>query len=244
MGQDLAIGLIASFIWFIIGYVFSRLLRFFNEIRPVKKLWAIKDPKNLIIVASTSTRTDTGEYERPATGIGQLRALGYTVESLSKAYDVRIKNILLSDDQVQKQIEKDVIILGGPKNNIIAKMYLNKILEQHLIANQTIKNIVWHGENGIKEYCGVKTDRKVVKDYGLIVRTKNPFSSESRKSSICIFTGCHTFGTIAAAKYFTNYYIKEIKPFSKIKNNLFLLVECDVIDGFPVAIKLIERNEF
>ena len=84
--------------------MFSKLLRLLKDIRPVKKLWKIKDFKKLIIVASNFlTKTDTGEYFRPATGIGQVRALGYSIESLSKAYDVRIQNILLSDDHVQKQ---------------------------------------------------------------------------------------------------------------------------------------------
>lgn len=86
-----------------------------NTVRPVKKLWRISHPQELIICTATSTKTNTGKYLRPATGIGQVRALGHAVESLSKAYNIKIDNILFSDDQVQKKIEKDIIILGGPK---------------------------------------------------------------------------------------------------------------------------------
>lgn len=244
MGENILIGVFTSFIWFIIGYLVSKLVSFLKNIRPVKKLWLIKEFKKLVIVASTSTKTDTGEYFRPATGIGQVRALGYSIESLSKAYDVRIQNILLSDDQVQKQLENDVIILGGPKNNIISKMFLDKIFDKHKIAFQDENTIKWFTKNGVEEYNGLKADKKVIKDYGLIIRTSNPFCSSQKKPSVCLFTGCHTYGTIAAAKYFTNYYVKQIGMLSKSKKNVFLLVECDVLDGFPIAINLIKKYEF
>lgn len=244
MGKDIIIGVFTSLIWFLIGYLVSKLIRFLKDIRPVKKLWLINEFKKLVIVASTSTKTDTGEYFRPATGIGQVRALGYSIESLSKAYDVRIQNILLSDDQVQKQIENDLIILGGPKNNIISKIFLDKIFNKHKIAFQDVNTIKWYTKNGIEEFNGLKSNKKVIKDYGLIIRTSNPFSSSEKKTSICLFTGCHTYGTIAAAKYFTNYYVKQIGMFSKPKRNVFLLVECDVLDGFPIAINLIKKYEF
>ena len=84
----------------------------------------------------------------------------------------------------------------------------------------------------------------VVKDYGLIIRGKNQFCNKSEKSTFCLFTGCHTYGTIAAAKYFTEEYIKEITIFTKKKDNIIFLVECDIIDGFPVAIQIIKRYEF
>ena len=244
MGTDLLINLLASFIWFVIGYAFYHFSRFQRVIKPTTRLWNIKDYKNLIICAATSTKTDTGHYVRPATGIGQLRALGYAVESLSKAYDLKIQNILLSDDQVQKQIEKDIIILGGPKNNIIARLFLDKLRTIKEVADQDGNTIKWILPNEEKEFNGSRKNKEVVKDYGLIIRTKNPFTSAQNRTSVCLFTGCHTYGTIAAAKYFTNFYIKKAGIFSKLKENIFLLVECDVVDGFPVAIKLIKEHEF
>ena len=123
-------------------------------------------------------------------------------------------------------------------------MFLEKIYEINNIATQNVNTIKWFENGEEKEYNGVKKDKKVVKDYGLIIKTRNPFSSEKDKTSICLFTGCHTYGTIAAAKYYTNYHIKTIKTFSKEIENLFLLVECDVLDGFPVGIKLIKSYEF
>lgn len=244
MIKGILLGLFKSFLWLIIGYFGGKLKRKLTEIRPIKKLWRIKNFKDLIIVAATSTKTDTGDYLRPATGIGQLRALGYAIESLSQAYDVRIKNILLSDDQVQKQIERDILLLGGPKNNEVSKLFLEKLNGLHKIADQNENTIIWLADGQEEKFAGVKENKQIKKDYGLIIRTENPFSSQKDKPTICLFTGCHTYGTIAAAKFFTNIYKKQIKLFTKAKKNIFLLVECDVLDGFPVAIKMVKKHEF
>ncbi|MCB0635899.1 MAG: hypothetical protein KDC54_04755, partial [Lewinella sp.] len=197
-----------------------------------------------IICAATSVRTDTGHYSRPATGVGQLRALGHIVESLSKAYDVKIHNILLSDDQVQKQIEDDIIVLGGPKNNVITKLLLDKINEARPIANQFGNTIHWLVKGQEMTVEGTRLDNTVVKDYGLIIRTANPFAKRGNPTAAAIFAGCHTYGTIAAAKYFTESYIEHARWFRSIPRNVALLVECDVIDGYPVAIKLLKAHEF
>jgi len=72
---------------------------------------------------------------------------------------------------------------------------------------------------------------------------KNPFDSR-KHSYISLFSGAHTYGTIASARYFTEHFIKKTKGIKKVKENLFILVECDVIDGFPIDIKIKEFYEF
>lgn len=228
----------------LLGFIGSYIVRFYHVTVPIKKLWNIKDPNDLIICTACSTNTDTGEYVRPATGVGQVRALGYALESLGKAYNVQIQNILLSDDQVQKQIEKDFLILGGPKNNIITRRFLDKLRNVSLVADQEGGAISWLVPGEEKTFEGEKAGKTIVKDYGLIVRAKNPFSSAKNPTTICLFCGCHTYGTIAASKYFTQIYAKEMNFISKKSDNIAFLVECDVVDGFPVAINLLNQHEF
>ena len=234
MVENIFTGILSCFLWFILGTLFIYLSKLVVTIRPTKKLWNIKSPQNLIICAATSTKTDTGEYYRPATGIGQLRALAYCIESLSKVYDLKIQNILLSVDQIQKQIENDVIILGGPKNNEITKLFLNKISAMKLI-NQDGSIIKWMVNDRHEEYQGKTSNNDVIKDYGLIVRMKNPFDTQKR-STICLFSGSHTYGTIAAAKYFSYEYIKKMKFYKRKYENIVMVVECDVINGYPVIL--------
>ena len=236
--------LVASFLWFILGNITFYIYRLYKVVKPTERLWKIADHKNLIICAATSTKTDTGKYVRPSTGIGQVRALGYAIESISKAYNIKIQNILLSDDQVQKQIEKDIIILGGPKNNIISRLFLDKLTSIKDIIDQEGNTIIWKVKNEEKEFNAIEKEQKVVKDFGLIIRGQNPFANGNSKTSFSLFTGCHTYGTIAAAKYFTEDYIHQQPLFSKGYKNVILLVECDVIDGFPVAVQTIKKYEF
>lgn len=244
MITDFIVNIIASFAFFLLGNITFYFYRLFSVIEPIKRLWNISDSKSLIICAATSTKTDTGKYVRPATGIGQVRALGYSIESLSKAYNVKIQNILFSDDQVQKQIENDIIILGGPKNNDIARLFLDKLKDIRTVVYQENNTIYWNVRNEEREFNAIEKNQKVIKDYGLIIRGINQFSNQPKKSSFCLFTGCHTYGTIAAAKYFTEEYVRKFSWFSKNKENLILLVECDIIDGFPVGIQIIKEYEF
>lgn len=72
---------------------------------------------------------------------------------------------------------------------------------------------------------------------------ENPFVTHSAKPSIILLSGSHTYGTIAAAKYFTENLVKEHLLLSSTKKNLFIIVECDVFDGYPVGIKEIKRHE-
>lgn len=202
MIEDFLVNFGSSIAFVFLGSLASWVYRTVNTVRPVKKLWRISHPQELIICTATSTKTNTGKYLRPATGIGQVRALGHAVESLSKAYNIKIDNILFSDDQVQKKIEKDIIILGGPKNNIISKLFLDKFREAKDIVYQTENTISWKTDQGVEEYNGIEEDQKVIKDYGVVIRGINPFSSPASKSTFCLFTGCHTYGTIARCQLF------------------------------------------
>jgi len=242
MIENIFISIIASIIWFLLGTLTLYISRFIFIVSPTRRLWKIYSPKNLIICASTSTKTDTGEYFRPATGIGQLRALAYCVESLAKVYDIKIQNILLSINQVQKQIENDIILLGGPKNNEITRMFLDKIKYLKVI-DQNKGKIIWMLNYPEIIFEGQIKNKEVIKDYGLIVRMYNPFDSQ-RKTTICLFSGSHTYGTIAAAKYFAYYYIKKMKFYKRKFKNIIMIVECDIIDGYPIDIKMVKKYEF
>ena len=245
IGLGLLNGVLISLISGAVGGIFTYLFRRLKNVMPIKKLWRISDPKSLIICAATSTKTHTGKYVRPATGIGQVRALGAAVESLSKAYNVKIENILFSDDQVQSHIENDIIILGGPKNNIIAKLFLDKTREINDIVYQVDNTIYWNVKHEEHEFNAVENaDSVVIKDYGIIIRGTNHFCNKMEKSTFCLFSGCHTYGTTAAAEYFTEVYAKRIGLFKKTSKNIIMVVECGVVDGYPVAIQLVKEHEF
>jgi len=230
------LGLAVNLIWVGLGTVGVFGVRFLLEVTPTRRLWRLHDPRALVICASTSTRTDTGEYSRPATGIGQVRALAITTHSLHRGYrGLDTRNILLSDDQIHGRIENDVILLGGPKNNILTRRLLDKLRLQSLV-DQSGSVISWlHGANR-REFVPVTTDRVVTIDYGLVVRVRNPFSSSN--TTACLFSGGHTFGTIAAARYFTEALFRRSRFGAGVARNYVAVVRCEIMDGHPINVTL------
>jgi hypothetical protein len=126
--SSVLINLLSSAIWLVLGVLAARAVYRVRIVKPARNLWQIGDIKELIIVAAHGTTTHTGEYARPATGIGQISALASVIDSLSKAYGkLPVKNIYLSTDQLQDRLENDLLLLGGPKNNKISAHFLSLI---------------------------------------------------------------------------------------------------------------------
>jgi len=243
MINDLFVNLFSELFCVITGSIFVLFSNYIFKTLPAKKLWNIYHPKDLIICTSTSSKTDTGEYIRPATGIGQVRALAYISASLNKAYsNTKVRNILLSVDQPQDSIENDLILLGGPKNNDISRLFLDKLRNLNIVA-QKMSTISWLVEGEEAKYEGIVENKEVLTDYGIIIRMKNPFCSNN-KTTIALFSGSHTYGTIAASKYFTQFYKKNLIKNKFLKKNIVIIVKCDVRDGYPFGIKKIKEYAF
>ena len=243
------IGIVTNFFWLPIGVLFA-FLGYFIQIRlPKKRLWHIKDPSHLIVCSAASTRTNTGVYHRPATGIGQVRALTLATRSLHQAYNKKFdaRNIFLSDENLQGRIENDLLILGGPKNNRVAEKLLD-LLHDEQPVRVSDSAIVWrinqsrHGwvDQGAFVYEGQAVNRKIETDYGIIIRSQSPFTS--RDSTVILFAGSHTYGTVAAAKFFTEDMHKHLRKLTKDRRkNFVVLVSTHIIDGYPAKTK-VERS--
>jgi hypothetical protein len=235
---DLFINLAAQLIWTALGVSGAIIYYFIANIFPKRRLWRLKAPREAIICISASTTTFTGEYYRKATGIGQLRALALIIPSLKTAYrNIKIENVLLSDEQLGTKIENDLVLLGGPKNNPATKILLEK-LKDICFVDQTDEYICWKYQ-AKEKYYRAKVERNRVKcDYGMIIRIKNPFSTKGR--IVCLLSGGHTYGVIAAATYFVNDYPK-VANVRKLAPTLIAVVSCDVVDDYPVNIRLEEE---
>ncbi len=233
---DILLGLAVNLIWVALGTIGVLTVRLLVEVSPTRRLWRLRDPRTLVICASTSIRTDTGEYYRPATGIGQVRALAITTHSLHRGYrNLDTRNILLSDDQIHGRIENDIILLGGPKNNTFTRRLLDKLKSQP-VADQSGSVISWLRPPNQREFVPATSDRLVTTDYGLIVRVRNPFSTSD--TTACLFSGGHTYGTIAAARYFAETLFQRARFARGVARNYAAIVRCDVVDGHPVNLHL------
>jgi hypothetical protein len=242
--HSVLLNLLSNLIWVPVGMIAAWLAYFIGVRLPHRRLWRVADPPSLTVCASNSTNTNTGVYSRPSTGIGQVRALAVAINSLHTAYrkQLDIRHILLSTDHIQDRMENDLLILGGPKTNRVAAE-LFKAIEHEQPVVQVKNAIYWRVkqrggqwvDDGVLEYEGHAVNRKVTQDYGLIIRMQSPFTSRSR--TVILFSGSHTYGTVAAAKYFTE--SKDIRRLLKRKQqNLVALVSAQVIDGYPTKLRL------
>lgn len=213
-----------------------------------QSLWKIQKPHRLVVIVANSSRIPTGEYLKPATGIGQVRALSCAFKSLIKAYDdIDIRNIYLSTDHFQDQLENDLILLGGPKNNEVAKDFLDFLIRQQP-AKQLGSKVIWRenldgkwSDEKFDEYYGEVRDDSVINDYGLIIRAQNVFSHDKR--TVVLFSGSHTYGTLAAAKYFVEKLYKDYSDEIKNNKNFSILVSCGVRKEYPFGIE-VEKTFF
>lgn len=207
----------------------------------IQNIWQIRNPQNLVMITANSSRTSTGEYIRPATGIGQVRAIATAVNSLTKAYEnINLKNIYLSTDHIQDRIENDVIIFGGAKNNQVTRDFLDH-LENVQPANQEGSIIKWlvnscdkSLEKDYEEFCGEVKNNIVISDYGLIIRANNVFSTDD--CTAILLSGSHTYGTMAAAKYFVEKIAADFPLEVKTDMNFSILVKCKMRNEYPLNI--------
>ena len=243
---DKIIGLIEPILpnaaWFALGSIATGLWKLVTKIVPTKRLWQLSSASSFVVCVSTSVQTPTGQYTRPATGIGQLRALGITVESLRRGYrSVRTKNIFLSTDPMAQSIEEDMLLLGGEKNNGRSRKLLDH-LSQRGIVDQTKDTFIWKRDGNNEMFTPVLDGGTVTRDVGLVVRMRNPFAT--KKTTVVLLAGGHTYGTIAAARYFTEDVYSRVRSWRQFGRNLAFIVTCDVSDGHPVAIKCVKRCRF
>jgi hypothetical protein len=245
--HSILVNLLSNIIWLPIGALLVAIGYFIQVQLPKRRLWQLTDPSNLVVCAATSTMTYTGEYHRPATGIGQVRALALAAQSLSKAYSHQLdmKNILLSVEPLQERIENDLLLLGGPKNNAVTAHFLDLMQDrQPVLQFANPDRIIWR-EKVVQgrwvnaeavEYNSQVAHKKVVLDYGLVMRVQSPFTSRNR--AVILFSGSHTYGLVAAAKFFT----MDMKGFRWMRRlrdkNIVAVVSTRVLDGHPTKIKL------
>lgn len=163
-----------------------------------RRRWCLAQPSTLRVIVAASGRQDTGEYPRPTTGIGQARALATIAPSLARAYRaVQLDRVFVATDEIGRELEGDLILLGGPKTNRATQLMLEEMERAGLPlgVTQHESKIETHE----RAFEGTVSGGDVTEDFGLVIRTRNPLASSG---SLVILSGSHTFGTGAAARFF------------------------------------------
>jgi hypothetical protein len=168
--------------------------------------WRLTRPESLATVVSDIGTIQTDEYERPATGIGVSRVLAIITPSLARAYSkADLEAVYIATHLPGSKLEGDLIILGGPKYNEVAKMLLTAIAAYVPVHFEGSTIEILNGGTRRTEKALIDEDRNVKEDVGLIVSLPNPFA-ESRGGRAILLAGSHTYGQVAAARYFVERY--------------------------------------
>lgn len=190
---------------------------------PARRTWRYRNARSLVIVVASSAVIDTGSYQRPTTGIGQVRSLSILAPSLTRAYrDVDLERVRMSSQHLGHELESDLLVLGGPENNDYAQLLLER-LDGRLPFSVRDHVISW----GDSSHEGAILGGVVRSDVGYIVRAWNPFSPNHR---IVMIAGSHTYGTVAAARWWAEYGHSRSFP-----QDVAVLVKAEVVPGDHVA---------
>ncbi len=191
--------------------------------------WRLKDPSSLRICVAKSTSIDTGVYTKPATGIGQAKALALITPSLIRGWrDIDLQQVWFADSITGSSIEGDLILLGGPKHNELTAEAFR--LLGHRFGVYQEDSVISIGDGGSGDHqvvCGTVESRDVRTDYGLVLCARSPWSPEHR---LVLISGCHTYGVVAAARYMV-----ESKEVRNAPEEFAAVVESRIREGHTLS---------
>lgn len=222
---------LAGFAQFLIGGAFAIITTLLTLKWPHKWLWKFKRKTPIVICLATSTQVDTGKYTRSATGIGQVNALSEIMPSIMEGYGHNKKiSTRLSADMSVKDLESELILVGGAKNNAYTQRVMDEFFEQSGARyTDDLNTLEVDGE----AIVSTSADGQITKDYGMILRLPNPYTGN--RTSITIIAGLHTYGTGAAAKYL----VRNMSGLGAIKRKYFLkIIEFEVVQGESIRPKV------
>ena len=200
---------------------------------PARLALRLSDPNTTSFIVAT-VRSQRRPYRRVGSGLGEIRAIGVLVPIFMRAYKTFDGDRILFSETVADGDPlhgNDVIILGGPKWNKIARQFLEK-MPTSLPYTMDTKGIIdrMHG----KRIDISAIDGKITEDYGLVIKTKNPFNEKAR---CFLFAGVHTYGVHAAALAFSS-------KLTRLRylwcQNYACLVRCDVTGEFIGRPEIVE----
>lgn len=166
-----------------------------------KWLWKFRSKSVPVICLASSGNINTGRYTRPMTGIGQVQALAQIIPSIQDGYGKhKAPLIFLSTEITPEMLKRDLILIGGAKNNSWTKDVLRDLfdsIEFEFIGD--LNTVKYRG----KEYHSDSDDGMIQKDWAFVISVPNPYSQG--KTRLTILAGLHTTGTHAAAEYLVSH---------------------------------------
>lgn len=169
----------------IIKWIYTWLTKYFKFL-PYRPIWKEFTSKDVSIIL-------TGRR------LGHTTKISFNeVISANRIKDIlKIKSdIITADDNISELNEKNIIVLGSEKVNNVSKEIMKQVSTFLKYSYTPDNNLIINNEIFKSKY----EENILIKDYGLVVKTTNPFNP--LKSAI-LFAGNHGLGTQSSVKALT-----------------------------------------
>ncbi|MEH7436890.1 hypothetical protein V7182_05295 [Neobacillus drentensis] len=200
---------------------------------PAKKLWKLDDGQKVSFVIANppaAFRIDESEYTKTVYML-DYKAFMIINVFLSSIYKKLTITAEIEEEFHNRDIRDHLVLIGGPVNNPLTEKVMN-LINSPLAFNSKTHEIM-DNKTGT-QYIAEVVDGSIVKDYGLVIRTTNPYNKEN---SVTIIAGSRTYGTLASAESLTMPFIKSINKKIKKNKNFAMLLGLDV-PGKPEILKI------
>ncbi|MEH7223193.1 hypothetical protein V7112_05200, partial [Bacillus sp. JJ1566] len=118
----------------------------------------------------------------------------------------------------ESNIRNHLVSIGGPVHNPLTHKLL-ELINSPITFDNISHEIV--DKNTGTQYIAEVRDEFIIKDYGLIIRTNNPFNKER---TVTILAGSRTYGTLSSAEALTMPFLKTLlRELGDSKNFALLL---------------------
>ena len=211
---------IASGITPIIGY---KLYIYLTTRHPMKKLWKEYLSKETYGILSCSDLSI--DIDSLSTGLYDALALSNIREFLS-SFPNTLFHAYSSKRYPPYLNRNSIILFGGPiSNNLVRDIMIEKKKTFLQFQDHTIINT-----KNNKRYKPIIKDNKIIKDFGIVIKTKNPYNPSL---NLMIFSGCFDYGTFLSVEALTN--PESVKKVLKIVGTDYfeIVVSGDIIEGTP-----------
>lgn len=209
---DFLINLSACVAFFIIGFSFNKISSWIRNHKHRKMWQSFFNEKEVTVVLTTHD----GPYVRSSPRISFYEMEAYVkLQKVFASLKIKLKPVS-SEANIRETSTKSMIILGGPKSNKLCSIIYNKIQNNlHYkidIVSQSIKSL---NNEYIPEF---DSEGRITIDYGIIIKTVNPFNSEK---NVLLAMGCHGLSTYGLMENILNK--KKLKIFlEKIQEDYYV----------------------
>ncbi len=235
---DIGVNLVAGLIGFFIGWIWQGLRKTF-KLRKARKFWKPIAKNEMRIVVGRHHKFKSFE---PSGFLGVGSAIGLAelntqLESLGlRNFSTTYPDRLNGDD-----LKSNLILIGGPDANAITNEAITRIKTTLKFGNPETHEIAIYDSQTQTTYAPTikKNSDELVKDYGVILKTSNPFAP---KKQLLLIAGSFGYGVWAGVRYLKS---KEFvaDPIVSSGKSFECLVEVDMVLDTPQNIKPIVLRE-